>query len=358
MQRSNEKTDPDRRNFLKGVALGGAAALGASSIALAQTQDPDAGAASPTASDAARAAGVEIAQAEAPLEPVSELVVQNPASDYMVDCLKALDIEYILVNPGGSIRGFHESIINYGGNSAPELISVMHEEVGAAFAHGYFKASGKPAACLFYGNIGLQHASMGLYNAYGDRVPVVVIAGNRVLAEEKAASPDWYHSSNNLAGILDGCIKWSDEPASAVAFGESLHRGYRIAMSQPWGPVLVTANAEILESELPDRANMQVPKYTPVRQPVADSGALAEAARMLAAAENPVIVACRCVDSQQGMDNVVRLTELLGAPVINQRDRLCIPYGHPLRVEGGPAATPFGAPTWSCFSAPTRFGPN
>ncbi len=99
--------------------------------------------------------------------------------------------------------------------------------------------------------------------------------------------------------------------------------------------MLVTANAEILESELPDRANMQVPKYTPVRQPVADSGALAEAARMLAAAENPVIVACRCVDSQQGMDNVVRLAELLGAPVINQRDRLCIPYGHPLRVEGG-----------------------
>lgn len=326
----------DRRRFLAGIAVGGAAALTSGKSAAAQAAAPPAS--TPTAADAARAAGREIAQSQATDMPVSDLVVKDPGSDYMVDCIKALDIEYVCVNPGGNIRGIHESIINYGGNKKPELITVTHEEAGAAFAHGYFKASGKPIACLLYGDIAIQHASMAVYNAYADRVPMILIAGNRVNAEMRGASPDWYHSGNDLARLLDGSIKWSDEPQTAVAFGESLHRGYRIATTQPYGPVMVTANAEIGESELPNRAQMPIPKYFPVKQASADPGALAEAARMLAAAEYPVIVACRCVDSQAGMDNLVKLAELLGAAVVNQRDRLCIPRGHPLNLTGADGA--------------------
>lgn len=330
-------TGPDRRAFIASLALGSAGALAAgTSSAKAQTGNVP----SVNAAEAAREANLETAQAEAAeSEPVSSLVISDPGSDYMVDCLKALPIDYVAINPGGNIRGFHESILNYGSNTKPEIITVTHEEAGVAMAHGYFKAAGKPMAALMYGTIGLQHASMAVYNAYVDRVPVIMIAGNRVNAEERGASPDWNHSSNNLAAIVQGSIKWGDEPASARHFGESLHRGYRIAMTQPMGPVLITANADIGENPLPDRASLTVPTYHPVEQSVADPAALADAARMLVEAEYPVIVTCRCVDSDEGLNNIVELAETLGAAVVQQRDRLCMPYTHPLNMTEAYAQT-------------------
>ena len=92
----------------------------------------------------------------------------------MVDVFKSLGVEYVCANPGSSFRALHESIVNYGGNSKPELITCCHEESSVAMAHGYSKIEGKPLAVLAHGTVGLQHAAMAIYNAYCDRVPVYV----------------------------------------------------------------------------------------------------------------------------------------------------------------------------------------
>ena len=109
-------------------------------------------------------------------------------SDYMVDVFKSLGFEYVCANPGSSFRGLHESLVNHGGNTGPELITCCHEESSVAMAHGYYKSEGKPLAVMAHGTVGLQHASMAIYNAWCDRVPVYMILGNPRRCGDPAAA--------------------------------------------------------------------------------------------------------------------------------------------------------------------------
>ena len=156
------KGDVNRRNFLK-VAAAGVAATVAPPAASAQEAAPAPGSAIPPLSQAA--------ETQTPSD-VEVLTDQHPGSDYMVDVIKSLGFEYICVHPGSTFRALHESIINYGGNRSPELITCTHEELSVAMCHGYAKVEGKPLAAMLHGPVGLQHASMAIYNAYCDRAPV------------------------------------------------------------------------------------------------------------------------------------------------------------------------------------------
>src|SRR4030095_16801991 len=96
-------------------------------------------------------------------------------SDLVVHLLRAVAIDYVALNPGATYRGLHDSLVNYGGNRAPELILTMHEEIAVAIAHGYAKAAGRPIAAIVHDIVGLQHASMAIFNAFCDRAPVLVL---------------------------------------------------------------------------------------------------------------------------------------------------------------------------------------
>src|SRR6516164_4195168 len=117
-------------------------------------------------------AGVAVASAAPKDLPLAHAA---DGSDFMVDVIKTLDFEYLPANPASSFRGLHESLIDYGGNRKPEFLTCMHEESAVAMAHGYFKAAGKPLLTLCHGTVGLQHAAMAIYNAWCDRVPVIVV---------------------------------------------------------------------------------------------------------------------------------------------------------------------------------------
>src|SRR5262245_52631567 len=170
----SSKRSVDRRDFLKGAAVTGAAALVPDSVAAAaQAPSP----AAPGAAAQRPAAAPTAAREADPSGEVEALTTDRPGGDFMVDVLKSLNIEYVASNPGSSFRGIHESIINYGGNQAPEFLTCCHEESSVAMAHAYFKVEGKPMAVLCHGTVGLQHAAMAIYNAYCDRVPVYILAG-------------------------------------------------------------------------------------------------------------------------------------------------------------------------------------
>ena len=155
----------------------------------------------------------------------------------MLDVIKSIGFEDVAANPGSSFEGLHESIINYGENKMPELLTCCHEESSVAMAHGYAKIEGKPMLALVHGNIGLQHASMAIYNAYADRVPVFIIAGNFHDGGTRANGVNWYHSAQDMALIVRDCVKWDDQPVSLPAFAESTVRAYKIAMTPPMEPV-------------------------------------------------------------------------------------------------------------------------
>ncbi len=175
------------------------------------------------------------AETAGPTPTTEVLTTDHPGSDFMVSVLKSLGLEYIAANPGSSFRALHESIINFGGNKSPELLTCCHEESSVAMAEGYAKIEGKPMAVMAHSTVGLQHASMAIYNAYAGRVPVFVILGNTVDIAPRRNIGDWDHSAQDAAAMVRDYTKWDDLPSSLTGFAESACRAYRISVTPPWG---------------------------------------------------------------------------------------------------------------------------
>ena len=219
----SDKRAVDRRDFLKGAAVTGAAALVPDVAVGAAPQAPQAAPAQAPAAQGGGSATAPVAARE--VDPVvggEELTTDLPGGDFMVDVIKSLDIEYIASNPGSSFRGIHESIINYGNNEAPEFLTCLHEESSVAMAHGYFKVEGKPMGVLCHGTVGLQHAAMAIYNAYCDRVPVYILAGNHLDATMRRPGVEWAHSVQDAAAMVRDFVKWDDVPHSLPHFALEL----------------------------------------------------------------------------------------------------------------------------------------
>jgi thiamine pyrophosphate-dependent acetolactate synthase large subunit-like protein len=261
------------------------------------------------------------------------LTNERPGSDFMLDVIKSLGIEYATANPASSCRALHESIINYGGNKMPELLTCCHEESSVGMAHGYAKIEGKPIISMVHGTVGTQHASMAIYNAFCDRVPAIVILGNELDATARRSFVEWTHAAQDAAVIIRDFTKWDDSPGSLQHFAESFVRAYKIAMTPPMGPVALVANGKLQEEPI-EESNLRIPKLNITAPPQGDSGAIAEAARQLVNAENPVIVAGRLARTPNGIQLLVDLAETLQAPVNDQRNRMNFPTRHPLYGVG------------------------
>lgn len=308
----------DRRGFLKGAALGTAAlaAAGGGEQLAAQTRP------SAPPPDQAELA----AETGGPVPPTPSIVVEHPQSDYMVDIIKSFKFDYVAANPGSSFDAIQESIINYGDNRAPEFLTCCHEESAVAMAHGYAKIAGKPMAVLLHGVIGVQHGSMAIYNAYGDRVPVYLIAGlgrNAVRA----------HAATDMAAIVRDYVKWDHQPISLGDFASSAVQAYRLGMTPPTGPTLLVVDLDLQTAPLAKKPP-PLPQVTLPKPPAADIGSLREIARRLVAAENPKIHCGRVARSDEGIALLVELAELLEAPVDGGRDRVNFPSRHPLAGAG------------------------
>jgi acetolactate synthase-1/2/3 large subunit len=332
---ANNKQAVGRRRFLRGAAVGAAGALVANATPAASAPQPGS---QQSRSVPASPENAQLAADTAP-PPVREdlRIIEHPASDFMVDVLKTLGFEYVGANPGSSFEGLHESIINYGDNKLPELLTCCHEESSVAMAHGYAKIEGKPMLALVHGNIGLQHASMAIYNAYADRVPVFIIAGNWLDGATRNNGVNSYHSAQDMALIVRDYVKWDDQPASLGAFAESAVRAYKIAMTPPMEPVLIVLDHDMQERPLP-ATPPRIPRLTMPAFPVGDPNAVRETARLLIAAENPRINAGRMARTPAGMTRLVEHAELLQAPVNGGGDRVNFPSRHPLAGSGGAAA--------------------
>ncbi|MBV9507780.1 MAG: twin-arginine translocation signal domain-containing protein [Acidobacteriia bacterium] len=329
-----KKSSVGRRGFLKGAAAGAAAIVAQPQITKAQEPETPVGSAAgtrgPGAAQLARETGA------VPTEPAR--VIENPGSDFMVDVLKKLDLEYLASNPGSTFESLHESIINYGKNTAPEFLTCTHEEAAVAMAHGYAKIEGKPMMALIHGTVGLLHASMAIYNAYADRVPIYMVVGNHADGAVRTSGVESYHSAQDMGGLVRDFVKWDDQPYSLGAFAESATRAYKIAMTPPMGPVMIVAHHELQSNPIP-RKDIHIPKLVMTAPPQGDSAAVNEAAKMLVEAQSPMIVAQRSARTPNGVKLLIDLAETLQAPVNNQ-ERMNFPNVHPLAGNGTPGYQP------------------
>ena len=324
MSKRNRDDAIGRRSFLKGATATGAA-LGASVPAAAQPATPPA---------ASRIAPMPDMAAETMPPPADPVQQSSSGGDFMVDVLKTLDFDYITETPASTFRGLHEAIINHAQNKKPEMISCAHEEIAVAMAHGYAKIELRPMPVLVQSTVGLQHASMALYNAFCDQVPIYMIAGNTLDATMRGLSFESAHSAIDPAVIVRDFVKWDDQPASLQHFAESAVRAYKIAVTPPMAPVLLSVDSELQENPIPDRAALRIPKLPRMVLPQGDSGAIAETAQQLVKAQNPVIIADRLARTPAGMTRLVELAEILQCPVVDNGGRSNFPNHHPLCHTG------------------------
>jgi thiamine pyrophosphate-dependent acetolactate synthase large subunit-like protein len=331
MPKKDSRPKLDRRKFLTAAAVAGAA--GAVKPAVAATAAPDAATRAPSALPP----NEHVAAAETGVPNIPPYSTEGrPGSDFMVDVIKTLDIKYLPANPASSYRALHESLIDYGANSMPEYLTCTHEEAGVGIAHGYYKIANKPLMTVCHGTVGLMHATMNIYNAYCDRVPVIVIAGNDLDAAYRPPGVPTIHSAQDINAIVREFTKWDDTPVSAQHFAQSMVRAYQIAVTPPCAPVAISLDDGLAQEPIRDHGQkLYIPKYVATAAPQGEDGAVREAARLLVNAEHPVIVADRAVSTQKGMDLLVQLAELLQAPVVRQRARLNFPNTHYL---GRPAS--------------------
>jgi thiamine pyrophosphate-dependent acetolactate synthase large subunit-like protein len=255
-------------------------------------------------------------------------------SDLVVYLLNRLGVEYVTLNPGATTRGMHESLVTYGGNVSPEVITCSHEEIAVAMAEGYYLATGKPQAVLVHNIVGLQHASKAIYEAWLNQVPMIIIGGTGPLdATHRRPWIDWIHTAQVQGQIVRDYVKWDDQPQGALSVAESMLHAHQIAMTEPRGPVYLCLDVELQESRLPDDFPLaDLRRYRPPASPAGDPEAIAEAAKMLENARWPVLLVEGLGRSPGGSDALQALSELLGIPVIEQGSAFNLSNLHPLNL--------------------------
>jgi thiamine pyrophosphate-dependent acetolactate synthase large subunit-like protein len=288
----------------------------------------------PDAAASARKAHPEIAAIERP----------NPAgtnapgfgSDVVAETLRDLDIPYIALNPGASYRGLHDSLVNHLGNSAPQMLLCLHEEAAIAIAHGYAKVTGRAMAAAVHSNVGLMHGTMAIFNAWCDRMPIMILgATGPVDAVKRRPWIDWIHTARDQGALIRHYTKWDDQPASPGAAREGLLRAWWLANAAPQGPVYVNLDAEMQEAKLAEPLPpIDIQRFIP---PVAQAPApelVRQAVALLTGAKNPLILAGRVSRSLDAWNARIALAESLGARVgTNTKVGAAFPTDHPLHVS-------------------------
>jgi len=274
-------------------------------------------------------------------------------SDAIADALRALDIPFIALNPGASYRGLHDSLVNHLGNRAPQMLLCLHEEHAVAIAHGWAKVTGTPMLAAVHSNVGLFHATMAIFNAWCDRMPVIVLgATGPVDAAERRPWIDWLHTAQDQGAIVRPYVKWDAQPASPAAAREAIFRAAWLARTSPMAPVYVNLDAGMQEAAMAEALPPLDPTrfMPPVASGVSDA-VLGDILALLRNAARPVILMGRASRSQMAWTARLRLAKGLRARVVTDlKVGAAFPTDHPLHA-GVPGVFPVPAATQAIAGA-------
>jgi thiamine pyrophosphate-dependent acetolactate synthase large subunit-like protein len=256
-------------------------------------------------------------------------------SDVVVDLLRALGTRYVPLNPGSSFRGLHDSLVNHGGNRDPQLLLCLHEEIAVSLAHGYAKGSGQVGVAAVHDLVGLMHASMAVYDAFCDRVPVLVLGGSGPVDPAQRRPVDWAHSATTQAQLVRDFVTWDAEPVTPAAFVSDTLRAHRRAASTPRGPAYVSLDAGVQEARLTEPVELpDLALHAPAPPPASDPDSIERAVEVLLSAQRPVVAAGNLDWDPAATPVLVELVELLGAAYCEDRHAVSFPTSHPQNGTG------------------------
>ena len=256
-------------------------------------------------------------------------------SDVIAEQLRTFEIPFISLTPGSSYRGLHDSLVNHLGNTEPQMVLCLHEEHAVAVAHGYAKAAEKPMLVGIHANVGLMHAVMAVYNAYCDRVPMLIIGANGPGdAAERRPWIDWLHSSGDPGALIRPFVRWDDQPASLGASLESLVRGLQMTVSYPSAPTYVCLDVSAQEQPVTDGPKPIAPdRYGTPAPSVPAPETVDEIAGLLRGASAPVLLAGRLTRDPQAWARRIALAETISARVgTDLKVGSTFPTAHPLHI--------------------------
>lgn len=229
------------------------------------------------------------------------------------------------------------------GFAIPRIVPVPHESVAIGMAHGYYLATGRPAAVMGHTNVGTANCLMGLINASRENVPIVYLAGHTPVSETgRLGSRDmpihWGQDMPDQPGLVRPFVKWDDVLDGADRLESMVDRGLSIAMSEPRGPIYIGLPREALAAPVEGFTYAVPPRVSPSRGPGPDADAIDEAAKRIAAAESPLIVATRTGREPGAEAALVKLVERFAIPVVEHWPSTnSLASSHPMHAGFNPA---------------------
>ena len=272
---------------------------------------------------------------EAPVNLPSNKSDPEYNSDAMVELLNRLNIDYVFLLPGSSYRGLHDSLVNHGRNHKPKIVLTTHEQIAVHMAQGYAKATGRIGVCILHDLVGLMSGSMGVYNAFGDHAPVLILGGSGPLDPADRRWVDWLHCASTQADIVKNYVKWTEEPTTPQWHLDAIAKGHKVALTAPRGPVYVTLDCGIQEQKIETELSIPDPQYFQPAPPVAaNPDALKAAADVLLGSKLPLVVGGRFGIDPAVTKPLIELVELTGAAYREDLGIVAFPTAHPQNCHG------------------------
>lgn len=267
-------------------------------------------------------------------------------AEAMLQILRNYHVEYIFASPGSEWPPLWEQLAKQkaSGQPGPQYLNTRHENLAIGMAMGYAKVTGRLPVALLHTTVGTLHGAMALRAAYHEQVPMLVCAGESVGFGEGGGDYVGFQWQRFLADrggparMADPYVKWSFGVNTKVVLPGSVHRACQLAMASPKGPVFLSIPFEYMVEEMVSAAPAS---YTLPTQPRADTQALEEIVRLLTESQNPVIISEYAGQQVEGLEKLVELAELVGAPVVESQcpGFVNFPRTHPL--HGGYDARPY-----------------
>jgi acetolactate synthase-1/2/3 large subunit len=263
------------------------------------------------------------------------------AAQAYIERLGERGVEYVFANAGTDFAPIVEVLSRPTAAKTPRFITVPHENVAMAMAHGYYRVAGKPAAVMVHVTVGTANAMNGIINAARDNVPVLLAAGRTPLTETGSIASrnrpiHWGQEAFDQGGMLREYVKWDYELRSGQPVAAVVDRALDIAMSEPRGPVYLTLPREVLSAVAvkPRRTTLR-PLGTLAPEP--PHAAVEEAAALIAKAEFPVIVTSSVGRVPQAVSALAALAQAFALPVVQAEARdMNLPSDHPMHLGHDP----------------------
>ncbi|MFI4995655.1 MAG: thiamine pyrophosphate-requiring protein [Hyphomicrobiales bacterium] len=278
------------------------------------------------------------------------LRVESVAEAYLA-LLAERGVDYLFANAGTDFPPIVEALAaaEASGSPAPKPIIAVHENLAMSMAHGYAMVSGRIPAVMVHVNVGTANGICGAINAARENVPILFTAGRTPLTEEglkgsRDAYIHWGQEMYDQAGMLREVVKWDYELRNGEQIETVIDRALSIAATEPAGPVYLTLPREVLAGKLEEISYEQPSRRVAAAPPRADEAALAEAARILAAAQSPLILTTNAGRHPEAMAELSAFAARFAIPVVQFTPRhVSIPSDHEMQLGFNPAPLIEGA---------------